>query len=76
MKSREIPSPAFDGSWSRWLVREPLVHFLVLGGLLVSPAVEPRNPRQQAERLSVPAAYLVGTVAMFWVFERTYSFLA
>jgi len=30
---------------------------------------------QQAERFSVPAAYLVGSVAMFWVFERTYSFL-
>ena len=28
------------------------------------------------EAVSVPAAaYLVGTVAMFWVFERTYSFL-
>jgi hypothetical protein len=23
----------------------------------------------------VPAAYLVGTVAMFWVFDRTYSYL-
>jgi hypothetical protein len=30
---------------------------------------------RQAKRLSVPAAYLVGTVAMFWVFERTYSYL-
>jgi len=29
----------------------------------------------QSERLSVPTAYVVGTVAMFWVFERTYSFL-
>jgi hypothetical protein len=49
---------------------------LRLMGSLVSPAVAPRNPWQQAERLSVPAAYLVGTVAMFWVLERTYSFLA
>jgi hypothetical protein len=32
------------------------------------------NPWRYAERFSVPAAYLVGTVAMFWVFERTYSF--
>jgi HupE / UreJ protein len=30
---------------------------------------------RQAKRLSVPAAYLVGTVAMFWVFERTYSYM-
>jgi hypothetical protein len=29
---------------------------------------------RQAERFSLPAAYVVGTVAMFWVFERTYSF--
>jgi hypothetical protein len=48
---------------------------LWLMGLLVCPAVGPRNPWQQAERLSVPAAYLVGTVAMFWVFERTYSYM-
>jgi hypothetical protein len=27
------------------------------------------------EAVSVPAANLVGTVAMFWVFERTYSYL-
>ena len=27
------------------------------------------------EAVSVTAAYLVGTVAMFWVFERTYSYL-
>jgi hypothetical protein len=32
------------------------------------------NPWRYAERFSVSAAYLVGTVAMFWVFERTYSF--
>jgi hypothetical protein len=48
---------------------------LWLMGLLVCPAVGPRNPWRQAERLSVPAAYLVGTVAMFWVFERTYSYM-
>jgi hypothetical protein len=33
------------------------------------------NAWRQAERFSVPAAYLVGTVAMFWVFDRTYSYL-
>jgi hypothetical protein len=48
---------------------------LWLTGSLVSPAAGRRNPWRQAERLSVPAAYLVGTVAMFWVFERTYSSL-
>jgi hypothetical protein len=48
---------------------------LWLMGSLLSPAVEPRNTWRLAERLSVPAAYLVGTVAMFWVFERTYSYL-
>jgi hypothetical protein len=36
---------------------------------------EPGSAWRQAERLSVPAAYLVGTVAMFWVFERTSGFL-
>jgi hydrogenase/urease accessory protein HupE len=30
---------------------------------------------RQNERLAVPAAYLVGTVAMFWVVERTSGFL-
>jgi len=48
---------------------------LWLMGLLVNPATGSRNPWRQAERISVPVAYLVGTVAMFWVFERTYSFL-
>jgi len=48
----------------------------LLTKLLVShPAVDASNPWQHAERFSVPVAYLVGTVAMFWVFERTYSFL-
>ena len=32
------------------------------------------NAWRRADRLSEPAAYLVGTVAMFWVFQRTYSF--
>jgi hypothetical protein len=49
---------------------------LWLPGSLVNPATGARNPWRQAERISVPAAYLVGTVAMFWVFERSYSFLA
>jgi hypothetical protein len=48
---------------------------LWLLGLLVKSTTGSRNPWQQAERLSVPAAYLVGTVAMFWVFDRTYNFL-
>jgi hypothetical protein len=48
---------------------------LWLLGLLVNPATGPRNHWRLAERLSVPAAYLVGTVAMFWFFERTYNFL-
>lgn len=43
--------------------------------LVARPADGINNPWQQAERLSVPAAYVVGTVAMFWVFERTNSFL-
>jgi len=48
-----------------WLLRLPVAR----------PAAGASNPWRQAERFSVPAAYLVGTVAMFWVFERTYSFL-
>jgi hypothetical protein len=45
------------------------------GSLVARPAGGANNPWQQAERFSVPAAYLVGTVAMFWVFERSYGFL-
>jgi hypothetical protein len=48
---------------------------LWLMGSFVNPAAGSRNPWRQAERISVPAAYLVGTVAMFWVFERAHSFL-
>jgi hydrogenase/urease accessory protein HupE len=44
--------------------------------LVARPTSSATNPWQQAERFSVPAAYLVGTVAMFWVLERTYSFMA
>jgi hypothetical protein len=33
------------------------------------------QPIGSYEAVSVPAAYLVGTVAMFWVVERTYTFL-
>lgn len=43
--------------------------------LVARPAVRANNPWQQAERFSVPVAYLVGSVAMFWVYERSYSFL-
>jgi len=49
--------------------------FAVLWLFRLPVAGSANNPWQQAERCSVPAAYLVGTVAMFWVFERTYSFL-
>jgi hypothetical protein len=31
------------------------------------------NAWQRADRFSAPAAYLIGSVAMFWVFDRTYS---
>jgi len=48
---------------------------LWLMGSLVNPATGARNLWRQSERISVPAAYLVGTVAMFWVFERAHSFL-
>ncbi len=43
--------------------------------LVARPVTVANNPWQQAAQFSVPAAYLVGTVAMFWVFERTYSYL-
>jgi hypothetical protein len=43
--------------------------------LVVRPVAGATGPWQRAERFSVPTAYVVGTVAMFWVFERTYSFL-
>jgi hypothetical protein len=38
------------------------------------PASGSGNAWRRTERFSVPVAYLVGTVATFWVFERTYSF--
>lgn len=46
-----------------WLIR-----------LLGHPVTGTGNAWRQVERFSVPAAYLVGTLAMFWVFDRTYSF--
>ena len=52
------------------------VVFGFLAGLRVlapAPAAPP-GTWDVAERLSVPAAYVVGTVAMFWVFERTLGF--
>jgi hypothetical protein len=48
-----------------WLIRLP-----VNGGTAGTGSLW-----RQAARFSVPAAYLVGTVATFWVFERSYSFL-
>ena len=39
-----------------------------------SAAASP-NPWGLAARLSSPAAYVIGTLAMFWVFDRTYGFL-
>ena len=47
-----------------WLIR-PLGH----------PVTESGDPWRLAARFSVPAAYLIGTLAMFWVFQRTYSFM-
>jgi hydrogenase/urease accessory protein HupE len=38
-------------------------------------AADSQNPWEVAARLSVPAAYVIGTLAMFWVFDRTYGFL-
>lgn len=38
-------------------------------------AADSPNPWGLAARLSAPAAYLIGTLAMFWVFDRTYGFL-
>lgn len=47
---------------------------LWLARTFASPAVGRGNPWRQVSTYSAPAAYLVGTLAMFWVFERTYSF--
>ena len=52
------------------------VVFGFLAGLRVLTPAPPARPSTWgvAERLSVPAAYAVGTVAMFWVFERAQGF--
>jgi hypothetical protein len=50
--------------------------FDVLWLLVARSTAGVNKPWQQAAQFSVPVAYLVGTVAMFWVFERTYSFWA
>jgi len=42
---------------------------------LGQPASESEDTWRQAERFALPGAYVIGTLAMFWVFDRTYSFL-
>lgn len=45
-------------------------------GLLTSAGAARPSAWQVARRLSTPTAYVVGTVAMFWVFERTQGYWA
>jgi hypothetical protein len=67
MKSKEIQSPALEGSWSRRLVREPLVHFLLLGGLLFGAwyAFNDQPQLSDANRIVVDEAQVASIVATF-----------
>ena len=71
MKSIEIQSPTLDGSWSRRLVREPLVHFLVLGGLLFGAwyAFNDQPQISDANRIVVDEAQVASLTA---IFQRTW----
>lgn len=71
MKSAALRSAATDGSWPRRVVREPLVHFVLLGGLLFGGYNllndEPRAG--DANRIVVDAAQVTNLAHMF---ERTW----
>jgi hypothetical protein len=71
MKSKEIQSPTLCGSWSRRLVREPLVHFLVLGGLLFGTYyfLDDEPPNSDSNRVVVDEAQMASIVATF---QRTW----
>jgi hypothetical protein len=58
MKGKEMQSPTLDGSWSGQLVREPLVHFLVLGGLLFGAYyfLNGETPNSDSNRIVVDEA--------------------
>lgn len=47
---------------------------LQLMALFAGPDAQPANTWQRVAGYSAPAAYVVGTLAMFWVLERTASF--
>jgi len=47
---------------------------LLFNSVLVSPR-EKVDIWQMTEVTAYPAAYVIGTVAMFWVYERTYNFM-
>jgi hypothetical protein len=71
VKSKEIQSPTLDGSWYRRLVREPLVHFLVLGGLLFGAYyfLNGETPNSDSNRIVVDVAQVASIVATF---QRTW----
>jgi hypothetical protein len=51
---------------------------LAVGGIfhgLITARLEPALAHRTVSRLDVTAAYAIGTVAAFWLIERTYAFL-
>jgi hypothetical protein len=71
MKSVENQSPTQDGSWPRRFAREPLVHFLLLGGLLFGGYYffndEPQISEQK--RIAISEAQVTSLAATF---QRTW----
>jgi len=80
MEIKEIQSPTL-GNWSRRLAREPLVHFLLLGGLLFGAwfAFNDQPQISDANRIVVDEAQVASIVATFqrtWLRPPTHEELA
>ena len=72
MKHKDlIPQTTQGGSWARRLVREPLVHFLLLGGLLFGAwyAFNDQPPISDANRIVLDEAQVASLAASF---QRTW----
>ncbi len=81
MKGKETQSPPEGGRWAGRLVREPLVHFLLLGGLLFGAyyAVNDDLPVSDANRIVLDEAQVASLAAIFqrtWLRPPTHEELA
>lgn len=81
MKSTEIQSPIQGSSWPGRLVREPLVHFLLLGGLLFGAwyAFNDQPQVSDASRIILDEAQVTSLAATFqrtWLRPPTHEELA